>query len=445
MAAAFGTTVVVLVVGGVLIAVLGAQQGAELDRRLATLSRILTPVLIRTAGASGGDLPRPLDGRVADAVGSAYVAEVVRDGDVVGSFAAGGASAPALPILAPGLADVDTVSGPYRILTASPSPGLTVSVGLPQADTDRRITAIRRTGLLVGLVAVVAAAGLGWLLAGPAVRPLRVLRDRAATADTGLRPGDLAQVRGAREAEELGAALAGMLSRVQAARRETEQALAAARSFAANAGHELRTPLASMRTDLDVLRAHPDLPPAERGAIVAGVAQAQRRLEATLAALSQLAHGELADRASFGPVDVTDLVARAVDDARRAAPAVRFEGCMPEADILAWGWAEGVRLAVDNLLSNAVHRGQARQVIATVAQTGGVVSIVVDDDGCGVPEAERAAVFDRFVRGAGSAPGGSGLGLALVAQQARLHGGRAWLSVSPSGGTRATVELGPPA
>ena len=135
------------------------------------------------------------------------------------------------------------------------------------------------------------AAGLGWLLAGPAIRPLRKLTEH--TKQLGKGSDEMPEVRGVREAEELSEAMAAMLSRLAAAQRATTNSLQAAQDFAANAAHELRTPLTAMRADLDTLRIH-DLPAEERAEVVQDLSRAQRRVEAIITALGQLASGQLA-------------------------------------------------------------------------------------------------------------------------------------------------------
>jgi two-component system sensor histidine kinase PrrB len=332
------------------------------------------------------------------------------------------------------------------VRTAALAGGGTVTVGLPATATDRTIARVRKGTVLVTALAALAAAGLGWLLAGPATRPLRELRDR--TARLGGRPGpaDRAALTSgsvARTAEtaEVADALAGLLQRVELARGESERALASARDFAAAAENELRTPLTAMRTDLEVLTAHPDLPAAERSEVLAQLVIRQLRVEDTLAALARLATGDLAEP-DRSPVELTDLVARAVATAARSAPErTAVEAVLPDGEITVAGSAAGLRLAVDNMLANAVRHAGARRIEVAVRADGDRVLITVDDDGAGVPPDERAAVFDRFRRGRSAHGPGSGLGLALVAQQAALHGGTAALTDSPLGGTRAVLEL----
>jgi signal transduction histidine kinase len=96
---------------------------------------------------------------------------------------------------------------------------------------------------------------------------------------------------------------------------------------------------------------------------------------------------------------------------------------------------------VDNLVRNAVTHGGATRVVLAAHRKAGELTIVVDDDGRGLPADEHETVLGRFRRGSTAAPGGSGLGLALVAQQAALHGGSIRLSDGPLGGLRATLTV----
>jgi two-component system sensor histidine kinase PrrB len=332
------------------------------------------------------------------------------------------------------------------VRTAALAGGGTVTVGLPARATDRTVARVRKAAVLVTALAALAAAGLGWLLAGPATRPLRELRDR--TTRLGGRPGPAdrqalttGSVARTAETAEVAEALAGLLHRVELARGESEHALVSARDFAAAAEHELRTPLTAMRTDLEVLTAHPELPAAERAEVLAQLVVRQQRVEDTLAALARLATGDLAEP-DRSPVELTDLVAQAVATAARSAPTgTAVEAVLPDAELTVAGSAAGLRLALDNLLANAVRHAGARRIEAAVRADGDRVLVTVDDDGAGIPPDERVAVFDRFRRGRSAHGPGSGLGLALVAQQAALHGGTAALTDSPLGGTRAVLDL----
>jgi two-component system sensor histidine kinase PrrB len=254
-------------------------------------------------------------------------------------------------------------------------------------------------------------------------------------------------VGGSAESAALAEALGGLLDRVERARADGEAALASARDFAAAANHELRTPLTALRTDLDVLEAHRGLPPEQVAAVVAQLRGSYERVEATLTALGQLAGGELGRPGTGVEVDLADVVDQAVAAARRRLPEglgrIALTADLPEAEVPVLGSEAGLRLAVDNLLGNALRHAGGQRVAVTLRAdpAAGWARLCVDDDGRGLPVEERAAVFGRFVRGRTALGPGSGLGLALVAQQAALHGGRAALTDSPLGGLRAVLDL----
>jgi signal transduction histidine kinase len=268
-------------------------------------------------------------------------------------------------------------------------------------------------------------------VAARALRPLERLRTSAArvstTQDLSAR---LDAGGGPDEIDDVAGALNAMLARLEAS-------LGAARRFTADAGHELRTPLTSLRANLATL-ARDDLAPPERARVAEETAGAQDRLTALLDALQALARGDAGVAAHHTPLDLADLADAALADARRRHPASTFAlDAPPEAPVT--GDPAGLRSALDNLLENAARHG-AHRVRATV-EPG---RITVDDDGPGIPLADRERVFARFARGRRATAPGSGLGLAIVAQQAELHGGRAYAEESPLGGARLVLELSRP-
>lgn len=316
-------------------------------------------------------------------------------------------------------------------------PGVLVALDPDRDVVEAAIHRSQRIGLGIGVAGALLAALLGWFLAGFAARPLRRLADATHRIDTLEKLPPLSG-RGAREAEELSDAITRMLARLEAAHRATQRALTGARDFAAVCAHELRTPLTALRTDLQVL-ATKEIPEQQRGVILSEILFAERQIENTLTDLERLAVGELTEPDVFEPFDLCDTLDRAVHDARRGHPEVRVElaECPP---ITVNGLPGGIMLIVTNAVANAVQHGKAGTV--TVSARSGpedIVEIYVDDDGRGVPEALRCDAFDRFVKGPGSP--GSGLGLALVRQQAELHSGTAELDESPMGGARLRVRL----
>ena len=446
-ASAAGALLVLVVSSLILSVVLARQQYNSLDRQLDQLSRLAAPVLVREARHPAATQTPSARQRLADRavslLGASFTAVAYRGSAQVAATSAD-ASGPVLPRLGSGHATVETTQGRYRTATTASARGnLTVSVGLPVATIEAQVRNIRRAVVVVGLLAVAAAAGLGWLLASPAVRPLRVLRDRALAmgGEGDPRPRVRLDVRGAREAEELAGALERMLDDIDRGRSRERAATQTARDFAAAAGHELRTPLTALRTDLSVLTAHPELTGRDRDDVLASLGHACARLEATLGGLEQLARGELHDGTNRRRVDVGDVVLRATADLRRTHPDVAVEVQLPRPDVMISGSEAGLRLALDNLLTNAIRHGRTGRVDVSVSSAAGRTVVTVDDDGPGIPPEERALVTGRFVRGRSAAPGGSGLGLALVQQQALLHGGRLLLLDSPAGGLRAVLDL----
>ncbi|MGE2835261.1 HAMP domain-containing sensor histidine kinase [Mycobacterium sp. SMC-4] len=344
-----------------------------------------------------------------------------------------------LPPLPPGTETVMVNDVEYRVRTieVQRNGGVLISVGI-RADSILLNPARVPLYVGVGVITVLFAALLGWLLAGPAIRPLRRLTEH--TKRLGQGTEQMPAVHGVREAEELSEAMSAMLDRLAAAQRATTNSLQAAQDFAANAAHELRTPLTAMRADLDTLRIH-DLPDDERAEVVADLSRAQRRVEAIITALGQLASGQLAQVEDREVIDLTAMLDRVARENMRVSRDVDITVDAPDDLGVLLGWPDGLRLAVDNLVRNAITHGRARRIVLAARRRDGEVTIVVDDDGRGLPAEEHRAVLGRFARGSNAAPGGSGLGLALVAQQAELHGGTVELSDSPLGGLRATITV----
>lgn len=344
-----------------------------------------------------------------------------------------------LPPLPPGTDTVMVNGVEYRVRTipVEQGGGVLMSIGI-RADSILLSRARIPFYVGVGVVTVLIAGVLGWLLAGPAIRPLRKLTEHTKRLDH--ETEQMPAVRGVREAEDLSEAMSAMLDRLAAAQRATTNSLQAAQDFAANAAHELRTPLTAMRADLDTLRIH-NLPDDEREEVVADLSRAQRRVEGIITALGQLASGQLAQAEDREVIDVTDMLERVARENMRVRRDVQID--IEAADDLGTvlGWPGGLRLAVDNLVRNAVTHGEATRIVLAARRDGGAVTIVVDDNGRGLPADEHEAVLGRFSRGSNAAPGGSGLGLALVAQQAALHDGTITLSDGPLGGLRATFTI----
>ncbi|WP_445150355.1 HAMP domain-containing sensor histidine kinase [Baekduia sp. Peel2402] len=298
---------------------------------------------------------------------------------------------------------------------------------------ENRISDLERRVALIGLGGLVLVGLLVWLTALVLLRPLRRLRavtaEIAQDEDLDRRvPDD----RGPSELRSVARSFNAMLARLGRSAADRERALAATRRFAADAGHELRTPLTSVQTTLSALRRHPDLDAERRTAMLGDALDQQRRLVALLDGLQALARGETGPLA-HAPVDLTELVDEVVTRAGAGVSAT-----LPDEPVVVDGWEPGLRLVVENLVTNAVRHGGS-QVAVTVQADG--PALIVDDDGAGVPNADRDRIFEPFARLDDTTAPGSGLGLALVAQQAGHHQASVAVEASPLGGARFVVRF----
>ncbi|MGW3244844.1 sensor histidine kinase [Streptomyces sp. NPDC001070] len=321
----------------------------------------------------------------------------------------------------------------------------------PDAATENQLRQVRRRVVTVALLAAPLSGLLAWAAAGRAVRPLRRLQQRASGLDPRVSAVRLDHVPARiTEVDDLARTLQTVLARYDEQAYRTGEALATARSFAAVASHELRNPLMSMGTNLDILAGHPDLPDAERREVVGDLRAEHARVLGLLVMLRALAQGDLVEEDAFGPVDAAELVDASAADLRRRHPEARVR-VTTAPGLLVHGWEQGLRSATDNLLTNAAVHGRTPGGPPTVEVTlrrgrddrAPAVVLTVDDHGPGIPPEARAAVFARFHRRPDSP--GSGLGLTLVAQQIALHRGTITVLDRPDGapGTRFEIRLPP--
>ena len=400
------------------------DQYSQLDRRLDSLSS-LGDVSALLGSAPHTDTGQPAPDR--------NLVRTVRVGDITASMP----SDIVLPALPAGYADTTINGVPYRVRTVTAGPA-TVARGAPLADAQHRIDELHLRVLLICGSVIVGTFLVGAVMGLIMINPFRRLAQQARAINAQSNPDDV-QARGVWEAVEIAEAVEGMLARIGNEQQRTKAALESARDFACVASHELRTPLTAMRTNLEVLSTL-ELPAEQRKEVIDEIIHTQSRIEATLTALERLAQGELSTADDHVPVDITELLDRAAHDAMRLYPDPNVS-LVPSPTVLMPGLPTGLRLVIDNAIANAVKHGQATQVqLAAISSRVGV-EITIDDNGTGVLEEERAAVFKRFTRGSTASRSGSGLGLALVAQQAELHGGTASLKASPLGGARLLLRL----
>ena len=304
--------------------------------------------------------------------------------------------------------------------------GPVVLAAVPVQAVDDPLRLVR-TALLVGLpLLCLAAVGGVWLTVGRTLRPVEQLRAGAEDV-TAADPARRLPVPAAEdEVRRLAETLNGMLDRLEAGG-------ARQRAFVADAAHELRSPLAAVRTTLEVALVHPDpdgAEPALRTALEETVRMG--RLVNDLLLLARL------DAAAPPPAAAVDLA----DVVREVAAGAELH-VVPA---LVLGDRDALGRVVRNLVENA-----ARHAAATVrvTVTADPVELVVEDDGPGIPAAERERVFDRFHRldsPRSRDAGGAGLGLAIVRELVTSMGGTVVAEASPAGGARLRVRLpSPPA
>jgi two-component system, OmpR family, sensor histidine kinase MprB len=327
-----------------------------------------------------------------------------------------------------------TVDGIHlRVLTRG-LPGIgAVQAARPLDEVDRQLHRILIVLIIVGGAGVALGAGLGAVVARTALLPIvhftRRTEELAADPD----PSERMEVTGRDELTRLARSFNTTLDAL-------ERSVEAQRHLVADASHELRTPIASLRANIQTLQHADRLPPAERESLRADVVEELDELTALVADVVELARGakrgEQAD-----DVRLDRLIDAAVERAQaRAGDRARFH--VSAEPTVVRGEPQRMQRAISNLIDNAVKW----------SPTGGVVEIrlaggelTVRDHGPGFDDADLPHVFERFYR-ADSARGlpGSGLGLAIVRQAAEAHGGSAEAANAPGGGALVRVSFGPP-
>jgi signal transduction histidine kinase len=317
---------------------------------------------------------------------------------------------------------------------AVPFVGRFLLISAPVDDTLETSSLVERRLLLAGVIALGAAALVGFALARIFARRIRRL-ERAADRIAGGRFDEPVVDRGADELGELAAAFDDMRKRLSALER-------ARREFIANASHELRTPIFALGGHLELLTDEDVDEPTRREFLAEMRLQVERltKLATDLLDLSRLDAGRL--RVELAPVDLAEIAASLVSE---------FGGVGRESDhtLVAEAPADAVALADDErvrqigriLLENAiVHTPPGTKVQITARELPSVVDLRVEDSGPGISPEDQGRVFERFYRADGVAAAGSGLGLAIAGELASVMGGEIRLESRP-GRTVFTLRL----
>ncbi len=311
-----------------------------------------------------------------------------------------------------------------------------VVLARPLNAIDHTLASLRLILLLLCVGGIGLAVILGRLAAGRVLAPLAEV---AATAQHIGETEDLTsriRVHADDEVGQLAMRFNAMLERLESSRDQLDESARAQRQLVADASHELRTPVTSLRTNIELLLEHPDLSGDQRRRMLADVVEQTEELSGLVGDLIELARGDLPPE-STDEVRLDQVVADSVTRAERNFPGVRFETRLRP--VVVDGAAERLGRAVNNLLDNAArHSPPGGRIEVEVVPEG----VRVRDHGTGVAEADLPYVFDRFYRGAGSrGKQGSGLGLAIVRQVAEQHGGSVDAANAPDGGAVFTLRL----
>ncbi|MYT24356.1 HAMP domain-containing protein [Streptomyces sp. SID7760] len=302
------------------------------------------------------------------------------------------------------------------VTTATPTGPVTIHVGasLRTADTAEDITTAALAALSTLLILTVGA--LTWRTTGRALRPVEAIRaEVAAISDRGL-DRRVPAPRGDDEIARLADTMNAMLERLEAAGIRQ-------RRFIADASHELRSPLAVLRTQLEVAHTHPD--PQVRDTLVEGALQDTERLQALSADLLLLARLDATGQSrAEEPVDLTDLVRTTVVSRSTDPHPVALHTSV---DITVPGSTLWLSRLLTNLLDNAQrHAGRRVTVRLTADPVTGDAVLDVANDGPRIDPGDREKIFERFTRlddARSRDDGGTGLGLSIAADIAALHGG----------------------
>ena len=314
----------------------------------------------------------------------------------------------------------------------TPQGEFTVYVGYSLESVAETMRTIRRA-LSIGLPALLLVLGVViWILVGRALRPVEAIRSEVADISAGALDRRVPVPATRDEIARLASTMNAMLDRLQTAS-ELQ------RRFVADASHELQSPLASFRTQLEVANAHPET--TEWDSMADALLADSQRMERLVRGLLFLARSdEGAEPPAPAPVDLDDIV---LEESRRLRPTARVRlhtESVSAAPVM--GNRDELIGLVRNLLENAV-RHAATTVTVELGQVNGCTRLVVRDDGPGVPPGERERIFERFVRldaGRSRELGGAGLGLAIAREIARRHHGSIELADNREGAS-FVVEL----
>jgi two-component system sensor histidine kinase MprB len=323
-----------------------------------------------------------------------------------------------------------------RILAEHIAPGRAVQVAQQLTEVDTLLRRLRLILALLDVGGIALAALLGRLVAGAAVLPLKRLTQAAEhVARTRDLSGRIEPV-GEDEIGRLATSFNAMLDALERSISALDASVHAQRQLVADASHELRTPVTSLRTNIEILQQAQDMEPDERQRLLSDVVEQIGELTLLMNDLIDLARGE-EPHAETEDTRLDLMVSEVAERTRRHAPSTTL--LLELSPTILAGVPARLERAVANLLDNAVKYSPPGEPVEIELHGQ---ELTVRDHGPGISAEDLAHVFDRFYRGA-EARGrpGSGLGLAIVRQVVRQHGGSVTAERAPGGGTLMRLRL----
>jgi two-component system, OmpR family, sensor histidine kinase MprB len=323
-----------------------------------------------------------------------------------------------------------------RILAEYLAPGRAVQFAQPLTEVNELLSHLRLILVLIGLGGIALAALLGRLVAGAAVQPVKRLTEATEHVAETMDLSERIESVGEDEIGRLARSFNAMLDALGRSMSALDASVHAQRQLVADASHELRTPVTSLRTNIEILQQAENMDRQERRRLLADVVEQIEELTLLMNDLIDLARGE-ERRANAEDTRLDLVVSEVVDRARKRAPDTPFHVEL-EPTIVA-GVPARLERAVSNLIDNAVKYSPPGEPVEIQLRSE---QLTVRDHGPGISIQDLPHVFDRFYRGA-EARGrpGSGLGLAIVRQVADQHGGSVAADRGPGGGTVMRLRL----
>lgn len=307
--------------------------------------------------------------------------------------------------------------------------GGAVQIARDLSEIDAALIRIRNLAALICALGVALAAIIGLVMTRKALKPVEELTDDVERRATD--PDDLSPLASPGRSDEVGRLTASYNSLLASLAGSREQQ----RALVADASHELRTPITSLRTSIELLHRAPDLDEATRRELIANSVEELEELTHLVNEIVELAVVGSADM-PFEQCELDALVENVVIRARRRTTS---EIAFTSTSCSVSGRPARIERAVNNLLENAVKWSPPGAAIEVTVTAG---RVAVRDHGPGIAAEDRTRVFERFARGRDAEKvAGSGLGLAIVSQVAKEHSGRAWVEAPEDGGTLAIIEF----